>query len=311
MEPFVFIVGCARSGTTLLLRIVDAHSRIAVTPELDWLTDSFRGESWLDPAGRVTPELVAALAGHRRLRQLQCTRADFEGLLPSGEPLPYAAFLERLFALHGRNTGKPLVGNKTPPYVFRIPVLHDRWPRAKFVHLIRDGRDVALSVRDWNHADRTVGKNAAWAEDPVTTTALWWRRKVRSGREGGRSLGPDLYCEVRYEELVRRPAEECARLCAFLGVPYEEAMLRFHEGRTRNDPGLDAKEAWRPITPGLRDWRSQMPPGDVERFEAAAGDLLDELGYPPASIAGFPDRQDAAETAAAPGDPRANQRRLP
>src|SRR5260370_4121670 len=57
-------------------------------------------------------------------------------------------------------------------------------------------------------------------------------------------------------------------------------MLRYQEGLTKSDPGLDAKHAWIPITPGLRNWRSQMPTEDVERFEAAAGDLLDELGYP-------------------------------
>jgi hypothetical protein len=68
-------------------------------------------------------------------------------------------------------------------------------------------------------------------------------------------------------------------LCAFLGLPYDEAMLRFHEGRTRAKPGRDAKHAWLPISPGLRDWRCQMPAEDLERFEAAAGGLLDELGY--------------------------------
>ncbi len=57
-------------------------------------------------------------------------------------------------------------------------------------------------------------------------------------------------------------------------------MLRFYEGREKADFGLDAKKAWRPITPGLRDWRTQMPLDDTERFEAAAGNLLEELGYP-------------------------------
>ena len=61
---------------------------------------------------------------------------------------------------------------------------------------------------------------------------------------------------------------------------YHDAMLRFHEGRTKNAPGLDPKEAWLPVTPGLRDWRTQMPAPKLERFEAAAGDLLDALGYP-------------------------------
>jgi hypothetical protein len=56
-------------------------------------------------------------------------------------------------------------------------------------------------------------------------------------------------------------------------------MLKFHEGRMRNQPGLDAKEAWLPITSGLRDWRFQLEDSEIELFEAAAGDLLEELGY--------------------------------
>jgi hypothetical protein len=139
---------------------------------------------------------------------------------------------------------------------------------------------VCLSVLNWYHADQTAGRYRTWAQDPVVTTALWWERKVRFGREAARSLPPDLYYEIGYERLTHQPAEECARLCAFLGVPYDERMLRFHEGRTKAAPGLDAKTAWLPVTPGLRNWRTQMPAEDQERFEAAVGDLLDELGYP-------------------------------
>src|SRR5262249_55464902 len=127
---------------------------------------------------------------------------------------------------------------------------------------------------------QTAARYGTWSEDPVVTTALWWERKVRLGREGGKSLNPDLYYESLYERLVNEPEAECGRVCAFLGVPYDERMLRFHEGRTKTKPGLDAKTAWLPVTPGLRDWRKQMPPADVERFEAAVGDLLDELNYP-------------------------------
>src|SRR5262249_22960977 len=128
--------------------------------------------------------------------------------------------------------------------------------------------------------DRTAGRYSTWAEDPVSTTALWWKRKVGLGRQGGQRLGRDLYWEMRYESLVSQPTDECARLCTFLEVPYDEAMLRFHEGRTKTDPGLDAKRAWLPITPGLRDWKTQMAVQDIERFEAVAGDLLDDLDYP-------------------------------
>jgi hypothetical protein len=187
--------------------------------------------------------------------------------------------LTSVFGLNGQAQGKPLVGDKTPAYVDRIPTLHVLWPEAKFVRIIRDGRDVCLSILDWKKRDHTPGPYATWEDDPVSTTALWWERKVRLGREAGASLDPGLYHEMRLESLVARPAEQCEALCGFLGVPYDDAMLRFHEGRERAKPGLDAKKAWRPIISGLRDWRSQMPAGDVEHFEAAVGDLLDELGY--------------------------------
>jgi sulfotransferase family protein len=204
------------------------------------------------------------------------------GLINSDKPLSYSSFVSAFFDLYGQRKGKSLVGDKTPSYVLSLPTLHGLWPTAKFVHIIRDGRDACLSILNWlsGKAQVAARRRATWTEDPVLTTALWWKQRVRLGREDGSALGPGLYYEIRYETLVSQPATECAALCDFLGLPYDGAMLSFHEGREKEDPSLDAKKAWRPITPGLRDWRSQMTLGDVERFEAAAGDLLEELGYP-------------------------------
>jgi hypothetical protein len=133
---------------------------------------------------------------------------------------------------------------------------------------------------NWKKAEHSVGRYVTWDEDPVSTIALWWKRKVELGREAGHQLGPALYYEMRYEDLMANPAKECQALCNFLEVPYDNTMLRFHEGRTKPEPGLGAKHSWLPITPGLRDWRTQMAAEDVERFEAVAGDLIEALGYP-------------------------------
>ena len=273
-DPYLFIVGCARSGTTLVHRIVDAHPEIAITPEMHWITRPFKNQNRL-----VTPELVTELAGHKRFAQFEIPGEEFEGLLGSGEAVPYPTFLRRVFGLYGKINNKPLVGNKTPAYIRRMLDLHALWPEAKFVHIIRDGRDVCLSVLNWKKADHIVGRYASWEEDPVSTTALWWERKVRKAREDGAALGPGLYHEMYYEDLVDAPERECKRLCEFLGVPYDDAMIRFHEGRERVEPGRGAKSAWLRVTSGLRDWRTEMCTGDVERFEAVAGDLLEELGY--------------------------------
>jgi hypothetical protein len=181
---------------------------------------------------------------------------------------------------YGQSQGKPFVGYKVGSLVRDIPILHNLWSQAKFVQIIRDGRDVCLSAMNWRRAPGLAERFATWEQEPVTTAAIWWEWNVRLGREAGSALGPELYYEIRYEALVAQPEAESADLCSFLGVPHDGAMLRFHEGRQKDDPSLSAKHAWRPITRGLRDWRTEMAPEDVERFEAAAGSLLDELGYP-------------------------------
>jgi Sulfotransferase family len=277
-NPYLFIVGCARSGTTLLQRIVDAHPDVAIIHEMHWVTGYLKSRKVRKPEDPVTPELVTGLLENHRFARLRIRREDFEEMFGSGEPIPYAEFLTGIFDLYGEEAGKPLVGNKTPAYVRHLPELHALWPYSRFVHLIRDGRDVYLSVMNWNRAEAALGRYITWPEDPVSTTALWWKRKVLLGQEGGRSLGRSLYHESRYESLIAQPADECAALCSFLDLPYDAGMLRFDEGRETTDP-IDPDHPWMPITRGLRSWRLQMPEAEVETFEAAAGDLLEELGY--------------------------------
>ena len=281
VNPYVFVVGCPRSGTTLLQRMINAHPQIAIILETKWIPRLWDERKGLTPEGLVTPELIPHLVAQRDFDRLHVDRKHLEGLLEADQQATYANFVSRIFDLYGERREKSLVGDKTPGYVRQLDTLHTLWPKARFVHLVRDGRDVFLSTLEWpkGHQKRPA-IFAAWKDDAASTAAFWWESNVRLGRAVGNLLGPELYYEVRYESLVRNPEEECMALCAFLDVPYDEAMLRFHEGRTKTKPGLSAKHAWLPITSGLRDWRSQMTAEDAERFEAAAGELLDELAYP-------------------------------
>ncbi len=292
MNPYVFIVGCPRSGTTLLQRMAKVHSLIAIMPEAPWIPRQFSEESGLTSEGVVKAELVPQLVEHPKFGRLGIGREQLLRLLNNGRSVSYSSFISGIFDLYGNAKGKELVGNKTPGFVRKMHTLHRLWPEARAVHLIRDGRDVCLSMINRPLHDLYRKPFYTWERDAVATAALWWELNVKRGRQAGKALGNGLYYEVRYESLVAHPAEECGALCAFLGLPYQEVMLRFHEGRKRTEPPSDAKHAWlpltgdesefrlRPITAGLRDWRSQMSYEDVERFEAAAGELLDELGYP-------------------------------
>jgi hypothetical protein len=279
VNPFLFIVGCPRSGTTLLRRILDAHPEIAMTRETHWITQLLE-EDGFSPDAPVTQLLLSRLRTYPKFTRMGIDQSKLDALLSRADPVSYSELVTLIFDLFGERHGKRWVGDKVPAYVRSIPLLHRLWLSAKFVHLVRDGRDVCSSLLSWGRDERWAGRfPATWAEDPLATMALMWEQLVRLGREAGAGLPAELYLELRYEDLVGDPARECRKLCDFLGVTFDERILNFHDGRTRDDPGLSAKKAWRPVTPGLRSWRSEMAPEDVERFEAVAGELLAELGY--------------------------------
>jgi len=197
----------------------------------------------------------------------------------SAEATTYREYVSALYASFAGRQGKLLGGEKTPDYVRRLPLLQGLFPWAKFIHIVRDGRDVALSVLDWAGTSKGPGKLRLWETEPVATCALWWRWQVAAGRRSGTQLGAEHYHEVCYEELVAEPDGRLRRMTDFLGLPYEAAMLAYNEGKVKTNTRLSAKKRWLPPTPGLRNWQSQMDPQDVEIFEAIAGDLLEGLGY--------------------------------
>lgn len=274
--------------------MLDAHPAIAVAPESRWIARWYakRNERpyGVSDDGYVSGELVdRLLRKHRLFRDTDAgmTPEELYRLVGDGKQIRYAELISYIFERYGRARGKTVVGNKTPGFVRKLHMLAELWPGAKFVHIMRDGRDVYLSVVDWKKATAHKPKKkhgrrqTTWDEDPAVTAAIWWEWDVRLGREAGAELGAERYYELRYESLVAEPGAECRSLCSFLGVPYDEAMLRHHEGRVRSDARASVKHPTLtlPVTSGLRDWRTQMAPEDVERFEAAAGSLLDELGY--------------------------------
>jgi len=260
--------------------MVNAHPQIAITPEAHWIPRFFEERRGLTPGGIVTPDLIQQLLEHPKFANFHMRPQDLLGLIVKECPMSYASLITGIFDLYGQARGKALVGNKTPDSVRKLRTLHILWPETRFVHLIRDGRDVALSFMKWPKLlQKKPGNLSTWKDDPFSTAALWWEFNVRCGLRAFEWLDPKLRYEMRYESLIANPGKECAALCEFLKLPYDESMLRFHEDREEIASGDPMNPAWQPITSGLRDWRTQTSEENVERFEAVAGELLDELGY--------------------------------
>jgi hypothetical protein len=275
-NPYVFVVGCPRSGTTLLQRMLDHHPQLAVAKDSHFIPLAIADlTNETDPP--LTPNLIEWVCSYHRFYRLGISDAIVREAAEKAHT--YGEFVSVLYSEYGRMHGKLLAGEKTPDYCLYLPILYALFPWVRTIHIIRDGRDVALSTLEWAHASKGPGRLELWREEPAAVCALWWWWQVSTGMRDGKDLGPVQYLEVKYEDLVVRPDEILRCITTFLELPFAMEMLAFHVGKTRDEPGLSAKDAWLPPTPGLRDWRTQMAERDVELFEAIAGDLISLLGY--------------------------------
>jgi hypothetical protein len=274
VPSFPFIVGCGRSGTTLLRAVLDSHSQLAIPGESHFLTPMLDDRARYEHDGEFARDLfLADLVKSERFLLWGLSATEVREALAQSESLDLPRAIRILYLVYATRQGKPRYGDKTPNHVLRIPLFAGVFPEARFIHLIRDGRDVALSLIDLSD----------WGPDDVGTAALRWRQFVEAGRRGAAEIDPGRYLEIHYEELLTSPDEALLRLCGFVDLPFEETMLQYHERadsllRTVSVPHTHARLRL-PLTTGLRDWRTQMTDDDQAIFDSVAGDLLAELGY--------------------------------
>ena len=270
---FPFIVGCGRSGTTLLRAMLDSHPELAVPAETKFIARMGAARRRYErPSGFDAERFVADMFRRTALEERwELSRSDVTSVLRERPPADYADAVRRVFAAMAEQRGKTRYGNKTPIHVMTMPLLAEIFPEARFVHLIRDGRDVTLSYLETEFGPTTV-----------VGGALHWRRHVSRGRATGRELGLSRYHEVKYEDLVAAPEAILRPICVFLGLPYDERMLTYHERAEELLGGVKLPQyhqGLRRPPDRHRSWKTEMDQSDVARFEAIAGRLLSALGY--------------------------------
>jgi hypothetical protein len=290
--PAPFVVGVSRSGTTLLRLMLDAHSQLAIPPETHFIPDLVEACRAEDGGPDRAAEVITM---HRRWADFRLDADELHERFARIRPFEPGEALRAFYGMYAQRVGKPRWGDKTPHYTRRMPLIQDVLPEARFIHLIRDGRDVALSMLDVH-----------FGPDDVQKAAKRWTSWIRKARRHAARL--DHYLELRYEELVTDAEAVLRRMCEFVELPFEPAMLEYHGGAqgrideirrdTLRPDGLShipaevrARQHRHVSQPPRADrvarWRNDMSPADRAAFEQIAGDLLVELGYPVTETAGF------------------------
>jgi len=283
--PAPFVVGATRSGTTLLRLMLDAHPEIAIPSETHFIPELISAR---EKHGASREQMLELLTSHRRWGDFTIEPSELVERWARIEPLSGPDAVRAFFRLYADKQGKRGArwGDKTPGYVKSMREIQGYLPEARFVHLIRDGRDVALSVL-----------RQSWGPQSIEAAAEKWRSRVNRGRSQAPYLG--FYLEVRFEDLVLDTERELRRICEFIEIDFDERMLGYHETaeqrlqeKARQLPRAHGEaqsaekrlashaKTFEPPNPALiGTWRERMSPADRAAYEALAGDLLAELGY--------------------------------
>jgi Sulfotransferase family len=282
--PAPFVVGVPRSGTTLLRLMLDAHSELAIPFETHFVPDL------IDAAGKqgTSPERLAEMViTHYRWGDFRLDADELRDRFRVVERPTPGAFVRAFYKLYAERRAKPQWGDKTPKYQMHMRRIEQALPEARFIHLIRDDRDVALSVLRLH-----------FGPDSVEEAAERWKNRIEKARS--QNQGVNHYLEFRYEDLVLDTESTLRRVCEFCGLPWDPAVLRYYERaeeslqeKARDLPPRRPGQSFRPaalrISHALtkeppRDervgqWRTEMSAAERAVYERIAGKLLAELGY--------------------------------
>ncbi|WP_435005705.1 sulfotransferase family protein [Tundrisphaera lichenicola] len=249
IEKPAFLVGSVRSGTTLLRIMLDRHPSLSFFHEFEYSIDLVGDD------GKF-PDLKGYydyLSGHRIFQ---------DSHVSIDRDLDYKSLVNHFLEQKRDRDRKPLVGATIHSHFDRLLWI---WPDARFIHLVRDGRDVARSMVEIGFEGSTYSGIEKWIE----VERLWADLALM--------LPPERRIEIRYEELVAKPEETLTRICDFLGIPFDLAMLDYPKDSTYGPPSKTFSERWR-----------KMPAEEVDLMEAKAAGMLIHRGYP---LSGRPLRQ--------------------
>ena len=271
----IIILGCPRSGTTLVQVMLHSHPRIAIPPETRFLLPAYRerlrfGDLRAAASRRALGDFIVRTKGHR-FADLGLGRDATVGRIVEGPPTLGSA-VGIVLRAYAERFGRPRWGDKRPAYYNHIEVVMRLFPNAKIVHVVRDPRDCVASLKrmPWWRTD-SYHSVAAWAQS-IDNTERAMRR------------WPGSVTRVRYEQLVAEPEPALRALCVALGEDYDPAMA---EPERLADVAVPERKHWHsntrvgPTTRRVGRWKDDLEPWEVSLCETVLGGRMARLGYEP------------------------------
>ena len=267
----VFVLGCGRSGTTLLYHMLLSSGNFAVyrteSNVINLLEPRFGDLS----VSRNRQRLMTAWYESRLYKLSELQKEPLEAKV-NAECRNGGDFLRIIMEEMARQQGVERWAECTPEHLLYLDRIKQTIPNALIIHIIRDSRDVALSMDkgDWI-------RPFPWQKDKrLQVIGLYWEWIVQKGREYGRKIPAD-YTEVHFEDLVKHPHETLARLGQFIehDLDYERIQKVGIGSVSEPNTSFQSDGTFNPVG----RWKEKFPAEELKKFEGLIGPTLEELGY--------------------------------
>ena len=274
----IIVVGCPRSGTTMLQLMLHSHPRIAIPPENRFVLPAYYERARF---GDLTdPENRRALA--RRITRKGGLFPDFGLRRPEvvrqvvAAPPTVGSAVGTVLRAYAARFDKPRWGDKRPGYIQHIPAILALFPTAQIVQIVRDPRACVASLL-----------RMQWWRQGAASAIATWSEAYDYGRAAAQRLGPQSYFRLRYEDLLDDPEHELRALCAFLDEDFDPAM---QDPRDTARLALPSRKTWHdrartaPVGPSEQTWADTLDPDALALCEFVLGERMRSEGYEPTGV---------------------------
>jgi Sulfotransferase family len=282
----LFIIGNPRSGTTLLRLMLTNHKNIVIPPECGfavWFYDKYKAA---DFSGSVFGSFVKDLSGAKKIETWNLDYTKLLDYIFAVKPVSYPELAGTVYEFYGHSIGRTFSrwGDKNNYYLHHIDTINEMYPSARFIHIIRDGRDIACSYRSLQGSN-IESKYAPRLPSNINDIAVEWITNIQKIRDSFNRVGWGKVCEIRYEDLVSRPDHELKKICSFLEEPYDADMeLYFIRNQSEHQEPIEflqwkARTTEKPTTSEVGKFRNELTPKEIKEFESVSAQMLKIYNY--------------------------------
>lgn len=285
----VFILGNPRSGTSLFRLMLNSHSMINATPEcgfLHWWYKKYADWDSSCVTSNRLDEYISDLESSKRIEDWKMDYAQLKEKIVQENPDNYAKLGEIVYVFYGEQKGKKakVIADKNNYYINHFNDLNEIWPDAKYILVIRDGRDVACSYLNIE----TLVTNSPYKpklSTDIKTIAKEWLTNNQNVLSFLESLNNNQFMVIRYEDFVTNSELYLTKVCNFLGLNFESNMLNYYikNAKEQDEPlsSLDWKKKTleKPDKDNIGKYKMELEKQSIEEFNTTATDLLQKFNY--------------------------------